>query len=165
MTATQQCFKGMDIRSTPLMLLMLSMTLLLGTATSVFAENTAAAKPVEKKTGSVARAIFTSQIVDREPVDTLDAISRDIQQVFFFTDLRRLQDQIITHRWEHNGQVMAEVKFKVGGPRWRVYSSKNLLPGWVGSWTVVVTDESGRLLNSSSFEYGAAASAGASPAQ
>lgn len=165
MTATQQCFKGMNIRSIPLMLLMLSMTLLLGTATSVFAENTAAAKPVEKKTGSVARAIFTSQIVDREPVDTLDAISRDIQQVFFFTDLRRLQDQIITHRWEHNGQVMAEVKFKVGGPRWRVYSSKNLLPGWTGSWTVVVTDESGRLLNSSSFEYGAAASAGASPAQ
>jgi hypothetical protein len=165
MTATQQCFKGMNIRSTPLMLLMLSITLLLGTATSVFAENTAAAKPVEKKTGSVARAIFTSQIVDREPVDTLDAISRDIQQVFFFTDLRRLQDQIITHRWEHNGQVMAEVKFKVGGPRWRVYSSKNLLPGWVGSWTVVVTDESGGLLNSSSFEYGAAASAGASPAQ
>ena len=121
------------------------------------------------RSGSVVRAIFTSQIVDREPVDTLDAIGHDLQQVFFFTDLRHLQGQIITHRWEHNGQVMAEVKFKVGGPRWRVYSSKNILPEWVGSWTVVVTDESGQSLNTSSFEYGAETSAmdpaGASSAQ
>ena len=178
MATTQPCFKGLNINPTLSTAMTFLIILLLGT--NAFAEDATAtestmaptsvttaskAKPTERRSGSVIRAVFTSQIVDREPVDTLDAISRDIQQVFFFTDLRHLQDQIITHRWEHNGQVMAEVKFKVGGPRWRVYSSKNLLPGWVGSWTVVVTDESGKLLNSSSFEYGAAASAGASPAQ
>lgn len=166
MATTQQCFKGMNINPTLSTAMTFLIILLLGT--NAFAEDATAtestmtptsaataskAKPIVRS-GSVVRAIFTSQIVDREPVDTLDTIGPDLQRVFFFTDLRNLQGQIITHRWEHNGQVMAEVKFKVGGPRWRVYSSKNMLPEWVGSWTVVVTDESGQPLNTSRFEYG-----------
>ena len=108
--------------------------------------------------GSVSRAIFTTRIVDREPADDLTEISNDSQQIFFFTDLRGLAGQIVTHRWEYNGKVMAEVKFKVGaGPRWRVYSSKNLLPEWIGEWSVVVTDESGEPLKVGIFQYTQAA--------
>ena len=112
----------------------------------------------EKQKGRVARAIFTSAIVDREPVDNLTAVSGDAQRVFFFTDLRELAGQIVTHRWEYNGKVMAEVTFKVGdGARWRVYSSKNLLPEWSGQWTVVVSNESGWPLDTSVFDYSAKA--------
>jgi hypothetical protein len=108
----------------------------------------------EKPKGKVARAIFTSTIVDREPVDNLTTVSTDTPRVFFFSDLRGLAGQIVTHRWEYNNEVMAEVTFKVGnGARWRVYSSKNLLPEWTGKWTVVVSDESGRPLKTSVFEY------------
>ena len=108
----------------------------------------------EKPKGKVARAIFTSAIVDREPVDNLTTVSNDIQRVFFFSDLRGLAGQIVTHRWEYKNEVMAEVTFKVGnGARWRVYSSKNLLPEWTGTWTVVVSDENGRPLKASMFEY------------
>ena len=110
----------------------------------------------EKQKGRVARAIFTSAIVDREPVDNLTAVSGGAQRVFFFTDLRELAGQIVTHRWEYNGKVMAEVTFKVGnGARWRVYSSKNLLPEWTGQWTVVVSNESGWPLDTSIFDYSA----------
>jgi len=110
----------------------------------------------EKPQGSVARAIFTSAIVDREPSDNLVTVSNDITRVFFFSDLRDLAGQIVTHRWEYNGKVMAEVTFKVGnGARWRVYSSKNLLPEWTGQWTVVVSNESGQPLKASMFEYSA----------
>ena len=35
---------------------------------------------------------------------------------------------------------MAEVSFETGGQRWRVYSSKRLLPDWLGEWTVVLVD-------------------------
>lgn len=113
----------------------------------------------EKPQGSVARAIFTSAIVDREPVDNLATVSNDTTRVFFFSDLRDLAGQIVTHRWEYNGKVMAEVTFKVGnGARWRVYSSKNLLPDWTGQWTVVVSNENGQPLKASTFEYSAAAS-------
>lgn len=104
--------------------------------------------------GNVARAVFTTQIADREPVDTVTELTNDKERVYFFTDLRGMTGQIITHQWEFAGNIMAEVKFKVGsGPRWRVYSSKNLLPDWVGEWTVKVIDESGSTLNVSQFRY------------
>ena len=110
--------------------------------------------PVEKTQGKVARAIFTSEIIDREPANDLTEINNTTDRVYFFTDLRNLTGQIITHQWEFNDKVMAEVKFKVGGgPRWRVYSSKNLLPEWTGIWTVIVSDESGQTLNASVFNY------------
>ena len=108
----------------------------------------------ENITGKVTRAIFTSQIIDREPADDLTEISNTTERIYFFTDLRNLEGKIITHRWEYNGEVMAEVTFKVGGgPRWRVYSSKNLLPLWTGSWTVFVMNEDEQLIHSSIFNY------------
>lgn len=111
--------------------------------------------------GRVARAILTSAIVDREPVDNLTTVANDIQRLFFFSDLRGLAGEIVTHRWEYQGRVMAEVTFKVGeGARWRVYSSKNLLPEWTGQWTVVVSNASGQPLTTSSFEYTAKTSDG-----
>jgi hypothetical protein len=45
------------------------------------------------------------------------------------------------------------VPFVVSGPRWRVYSTKELEPGWTGKWTVRVEDESGRVLHTQSFSY------------
>jgi len=103
--------------------------------------------------GEVARASFTSQIVEREPVDSIEQLSADQPQILFFTELLGLGGQTVTHRWEHGGEVMAEVPFEVGADRWRVYSSKKLLPGWVGEWSVTVLDSQGRTLTTRSFEY------------
>lgn len=122
--------------------------------TEAAAAKTASPATQQTISGRVARAIFTTAIVDREPIDDLKTLSSNIERVYFFSDLRELAGQIVTHRWEYNGQVMAEVTFKVGsGARWRVYSSKNLLPEWTGSWVVLVNNESGQTLRSSSFEY------------
>jgi hypothetical protein len=124
-------------------------------AQEMIIEETPSTKTMEAKTqGKVARAIFTSEIIDREPANDLTEISNSSDRIYFFTDLRNLTGQIVTHRWEYNDAVMAEVKFKVGdGPRWRVYSSKNLLPEWTGVWTVVVTDENEQTLHTSVFNY------------
>lgn len=103
---------------------------------------------------AVARAQFTTEIVDREPVDEIVRLDTDATRVFFFTDLRNMQDQTVTHRWEFEGEVVSEVEFKVGGPRWRVYSAKSLNPGQSGKWTVFVLDESGWPLHASIFMYG-----------
>ena len=107
----------------------------------------------EEQKGSVARAMFTTGIVDREPVDDLATVPNTEDRIYFFTDLRNLEGQIVTHRWEYNNKVMAEVTFQVGGPRWRVFSSKNLLPHWTGHWTVIVSDENGWPIKASVFEY------------
>lgn len=104
-------------------------------------------------TGTVSRAQFTSAIENREPVDTLDAVENDLRTVYFFTELRDMDGQTVVHRWTYNGQVMAEVSFPVGGSRWRVYSSKNLIPEWVGTWAVEVLNANGEVIESKSFTY------------
>ena len=107
--------------------------------------------------GRVARAAFATAIEAREPVDSIDSLSNDHSRVFFFTELVDLQGQSVVHRWEHDGQVVAEVPFEVGGPRWRVYSTKSLLPGSTGEWTATVVDGQGNVLTSQRLRYVAAA--------
>ena len=103
--------------------------------------------------GSAARAQFTQSIVDREPVGQVTELTNDNSKVYFFTELRGLKGQSVTHRWEYAGQPYAAVSFNVGSNRWRVWSSKNLQPGWTGVWTVSVVDEGGNLLSEETLNY------------
>jgi hypothetical protein len=105
-----------------------------------------AAVPMAPSGGEVARAVFARSIVAREPENVVTSLDSDAEQIFFFTELVGMEGQTVRHRWELDGQVMAEVSFQVGGPRWRVHSSKRLLPGQPGAWTVSVVDASGNVL-------------------
>jgi hypothetical protein len=109
------------------------------------AEPAAAAAPADAQ---VARAVFARAILQREPDGVVSSLDPDAQQIYFFTELVGMEGRTVRHRWELDGQVMAEVSFHVGAPRWRVHSSKRLLPGQPGSWTVSVVDESGNILRS-----------------
>lgn len=106
--------------------------------------------------GTVARAAFTTGIAEREPVDNLLTADTGTDRVYFFTELLDLDGQSITHRWQYQGTVMAEVSFDVRGPRWRVYSSKKLVPEWTGNWYVDVVDGSGNVLYTGELIYTAA---------
>jgi hypothetical protein len=123
-----------------------------------------AAAPAAATEGEVARAQFTTAIQDREPVDQLSALPSNSENIYFFTELKGLEGQTVTHRWEHNGEVMAEVKFDVGGPRWRVYSSKRLDPSWLGEWKVSVIDANGGTLSANTFSVNPAPAESAEPA-
>ena len=101
----------------------------------------------------VARAQFTTAIEDREPVNDFFRIDNDTGRVVFFTELRDLDGRTVTHRWMHDGEVQATVDFEVGGPRWRVWSSKDLIPAWTGAWTVEVVDDTGGLHGRWTFVY------------
>jgi hypothetical protein len=101
----------------------------------------------------VARAQFTSGIRNREPIDRLVVASPLIREVYFFTDLRHLQGRTVMHRWMYNGQVVSQVPFEVGGPRWRVNSKKEIDPDQVGEWSVTVVDQSGWPLYTELFRY------------
>jgi hypothetical protein len=48
---------------------------------------------------------------------------------------------------------MFEKTFEVKGPRWRIWTSKTLIPSWIGTWTVNVLDDDHTVLSSKSFEY------------
>ena len=100
--------------------------------------------------GTVARSAFTSSIAEREPVDTLQQLNAVEQKVYFFTELRDMEGQTATHRWELNGEIMAEVAFEVKGSRWRVWSSKNLQPQWTGEWKVSVLNGANEVITETS---------------
>jgi hypothetical protein len=114
--------------------------------------------------GLVARSTITSSVIDREPQDSVEVLSNDNVQIFYFTEIRDATGDTITHRWEWMGKLMAEVPFTVGGPRWRVFSSKTLDPIWLGEWTVTAVDSSGRVLSRETFDYREAMAAPAAPA-
>jgi hypothetical protein len=113
-------------------------------------ETTPAEAPVMR--GTVERSVFTSNIENREPVDELQRVDPAQGTVYFFTELMDFQGQEVWHRWIYQGEVMAEVVFQVDGSRWRVHSSKNLMPQWTGEWKVDVVDGSGNVLASRSIE-------------
>ncbi len=112
-------------------------------------------KPVPPSPGppSVALARFTTAIENREPVDAVSFLSNDQTEIFFYTDLRNLNQKTVVHRWEYNGDVQAEVRFPVQSDRWRVWSSKKLVPEWLGDWQVSVVTESGEVLATETFTY------------
>lgn len=107
---------------------------------------------LQAETG-VSRAQFTTAIENKEPVSKLGEVSTDVTRVYYFTELRGLSGHTITHRWEYQGQVMADITFNIEANRWRTWSSKNMLASWTGTWQVSVLDEGGNILEQSQFEY------------
>ena len=114
--------------------------------------------------GRVARTAFARKIEQREPVGKVSRLQPSAEQVFYFTELRDMAGQTVTHRWTYQGETRAEVAFEVGGPRWRVYSSKDFLPEWTGEWTVEVVTGDGQVIHRDTITYGPEGATG-SPAQ
>lgn len=109
-----------------------------------------------KTSENVARAIFTTQVENREPVNTLNnkTVEADTNKVYFFTEIINKANSKIIHRWYLNGRLEAEVMLNIGSDRWRTYSSKNLMKNFhAGNWQVEVLDEQGKLLASEIFSY------------
>ncbi|ETX12607.1 hypothetical protein MUS1_03210 [Marinomonas ushuaiensis DSM 15871] len=106
--------------------------------------------------GTIARAQFSTDVIDREPIDDIGPTVKveygEIQKVYFFTDLRDMSGTRVVHRWTLDGDSQAEVAFDIGGDRWRVWSSKRLLPGFDGKWAVEIVQD-GEIIETRSFDY------------
>jgi hypothetical protein len=103
--------------------------------------------------GTAVRAVFTSDIEDREPVDQLSRVTAGNDKIYFFTELKDLEGQTVKHRWLYKGELAAEVAFNVKGSRWRVWSTKTLQPDQLGTWTVEVVNGNGDVIASSVIEH------------
>jgi hypothetical protein len=106
--------------------------------------------------GTVARAQFSTDVVDREPVDAIGPTVKveygGIQRVYFFTDLRDMSGSQVIHRWKLDGEDQADIGFDIGGDRWRVWSSKRLMPGFDGKWSVEIVQD-GQVIETRAFDY------------
>ena len=87
------------------------------------------------------------------PIDIVEEANNTLGKIYFFTNIRDLKGEYITHRWIYDDNVMTNVRFEIRGSRWRVWSSKNLWPTWVGQWRVQVLLDDATMLYESTFNY------------
>lgn len=106
-----------------------------------------------KEQGKILRALFTTRMENREPVDRVLILDNKVREIYFFTDLSQWQGHTITHRWEYEGRVVQTKSYQIKGQRWRVASQKELDPGMIGRWSVVVTDENDCPLKAVVFQF------------
>lgn len=102
----------------------------------------------------ISRAVLTTGISEREPIDVLKESIEQTQfqeKLFFFTEVRKLKGQTISHLWFHQDQLMAEISLTISADRYRTYSSKNIMPSQTGQWRVEAVTEQGELLAQKTF--------------
>ncbi|KZN63171.1 hypothetical protein N473_17225 [Pseudoalteromonas luteoviolacea CPMOR-1] len=105
-------------------------------------------------TSHISRAVLTSGIENREPINVLKHLvepSRFQEKLYFFTEIKGLQGEVVQHLWFHQDQLMADITLPVSTPRYRTYSSKNIMPSQTGEWRVEVITQGGQLLAQKSF--------------
>ena len=101
----------------------------------------------------VVRALFTSNVVNNEPVDQVVTLKNSVTEIYYYTELQNLGGRTLTYQWEYEGQVVSRVSFEVGGPSWIAHAKHKLDPSLIGKWTVILLDESGWALHASIFRY------------
>lgn len=92
----------------------------------------------------VTRTAVATDVQDREPVEADTTFTADVGTIYFHTVFEGDFDEArVEHVWIHEGEEIARVPLTVQGPRWRTWSSKEILPDWTGSWTVQVVGPDG----------------------
>ncbi len=102
----------------------------------------------------VSRAVLTTDVVDREPVNVLKndvKLAQISNSLSFFSELRNMQGQTVRHLWYYQDQQLASIELAVSSPRFRTYSTKNIMPEQLGDWRVEVMDAQGSLLAQKEF--------------
>lgn len=97
-------------------------------------------------------AVAARAVENREPVGVAETFPADVGKVYCYTKVvGAAAGETITHVWYHGDRKMAEVTLSIGGPSWRTYSSKRILPSWTGRWRVEIVDSSGNVIETVRF--------------
>ena len=102
---------------------------------------------------AVAEAVLTTDVVDRQPIDSLATAGPDVARVYLWTRIVGVDGEAeIEHVWYRGDEEMARIPLRVAGPNWRTWSSKNIEPSWTGAWRVDIVGPDGTVLDSVEFD-------------
>jgi hypothetical protein len=102
---------------------------------------------------NISQAVFAKSVENRAPIEIVTEVDDSLGKIYFFTNIRNLTGDKVTHRWLYQDKVKAEISFDIKGKRWRVWSSKNLWHTWTGQWKVEVVNQNNELLLTKIFEF------------
>ncbi len=101
---------------------------------------------------SVGEAAVGTAVEDRVLVGQGFQFDSAVGRLYAFTRIVGAPDETqVSHRWYYGDQLMAEVSLPVRGTNWRTWSTKSVMPEWVGNWRVDVVSEGGDILDSLNF--------------
>ncbi len=103
---------------------------------------------------NISQAVFAKSVEHRTPIEIVTEADESLGKIYFFTNIRHLTGDKVTHRWIYKDKIKAEISFDIKGERWRVWSSKNLWHTWTGQWTVEVLNQYNQVLLTKIFEFG-----------
>ncbi len=102
---------------------------------------------------SVREAGVGTGVVDRVLQGADVKFDASVGKLYAYTRIVGAQeDAQVSHRWYYNDHLMAEVTLPIRGADWRTWSSKNLVPMWIGDWRVDVVDMDGSVIQSLAFK-------------
>jgi len=108
---------------------------------------------VQASTMSVREAGIGTDVVDRVLQGSGDSFDASVGKLYAYTRIVGADEQSqVSHRWYYNDHLMAEVTLPVRGDNWRTWSSKSVVPMWVGDWRVDVVSSDGSVIESLSFK-------------
>jgi len=114
---------------------------------------------VRPRTSDTASAVITVEaeictaIEERQPTGTAVSFPADIGKVYLWSKVLGAQDSTtVNHVWYYKDEQMATVELPVKSSSWRTWSSKSILPHWIGSWEVKILDTDGTELKSIPFQ-------------
>ncbi|VVM19018.1 hypothetical protein BSPWISOXPB_1377 [uncultured Gammaproteobacteria bacterium] len=65
----------------------------------------------------ISQAVFAKSVKDRAPIEIITEADNSLGKIYFFTNIRHLKGDKITHRWSYKGKVKAEIDFDIKGNR------------------------------------------------
>ncbi len=110
-----------------------------------------AQKVAQSDTLFVTDLVLTTNVVNREPVDTVQAFTTEDQRVFCHARFQNTYDlKKIEFQWFFNGEKYYTMGAKISrSPNWRTFSSVTPRPG---KWMVRIVDSKGKVLKEKSFQ-------------
>jgi len=135
----------------------LTLALVIGTASGMRAQDTAAARPMASASNLTVEAVLTRAVLDRVPQDTVTTIPTPAgtDSLFLWTRVTGADPgTVIHHVWFRGDEQVADVELTVGGSPWRTWSKKTIPADWTGAWRVEVRDAAGNVLETKQFTVG-----------
>lgn len=91
-------------------------------------------------------------IVERELEGVSKTFPAGTEKVFCWTLITGGEEPAtVEHVWYYGAEVIARVPLEINYPRVRTWSSKTMLPEWIGAWKVELVDEGGNVLAATEF--------------
>ena len=133
---------------------MLPITLLLGLASGLAAQDSTAAAAAAAQSAATVEAVLARSVVDRAAQDTGVAFPPDVGTLVLWMRVTGGDGQTLNHVWFHGDTEVGNVPLTIGGSPWRTWSRKTIPADATGAWHVEIRDAAGTVLKRIDFTVG-----------